>query len=80
MSRKCKNICVRKACVNMHRKILSLALKMDINPTKFCKVLERLRSTVQSVLKSNDKMQDCREINSPSRALKLNSTVQAGYA
>ena len=42
---------------------------------KFCKVKELLVSTVLSVLKSSDKMQDSREIERFSRAVKLNSTL-----
>ena len=42
---------------------------------KFCIVLYWLGSTVQSVLKINAKMQDCREIERSSRAVKWNSTL-----
>ena len=34
MSTKYKNIHVRKAPVNMHRKSLSLAMKLDVNPAQ----------------------------------------------
>jgi len=59
---KYKNMCVRKASVNMHRKSLSLAVKLDVNPAEGLKSLDWLGSTLQSVLKSDDKMQECKEI------------------
>jgi hypothetical protein len=47
-------------------------VKLDVNPAQGLQSLDKLGLKVQSVLKSNDKMQDCREIERPSRAFKLN--------
>ena len=65
-----------KASVNVHRKSLSLAVKLDVCQHKVCKFLDLLGSNIQVILKSNDKMQEIREIEMPSRALKLNRTVR----
>jgi hypothetical protein len=66
---------VRKSSVNVHRKSLSIAVKLDVTPAEGTQSFRLTRIDVQSVLKSNDKMQEYREIERPSKALKLNSTL-----
>jgi hypothetical protein len=66
MSQKCKNKCLKKVSVKTNRKILSLAVKLDvIRHTEeagerqiVCKALDLAGSTVQCILKNEDKIKD----------------------
>ena len=55
---------------------MALAVKLNVSQHKVYKVLDLLESNVQAIFKRNDKMQEIREIEMPSRALKLNRTVR----
>ena len=55
---------------------MALAVKLNVSQHKVYKVLDLLESNVQAIFKRNDKMQETREIERPSSALKLSSTLR----
>jgi hypothetical protein len=65
MSQKRENTCLKKVFVKTNRKILSLAVKLDvITRTEeaehqiVCKALDLVGSTVRCILKNEDKIKD----------------------
>lgn len=80
MSQKHENVCVKKVLVKVHRKSLSLAVKLHVNymrshPFDVCKVFDSAASIIQYILKNKDKIKECEKIASPFKASKLNSTL-----
>jgi hypothetical protein len=65
MSQKRENTCLKKVSVKTNRKILSLAVKLDVirrieeeRQIDVCKALDLAGSTVQCILKNEDRIKD----------------------
>jgi hypothetical protein len=67
MSQKRENTCLKKVSVKTNRKILSLAVKLDVircieeageRQISVCRVLDLAGSTVQCILKNENKIKD----------------------
>jgi hypothetical protein len=67
MSQKRQHMCLKKVSMKTNRKILSLAVKLDVirrieeageRQIDVCKALDLAGSTVQCILKNEDKIKD----------------------
>jgi hypothetical protein len=83
MSQKCEKMYVRTTSVKMHRKNLSLPVKLNVvryinagqHQLNVCKEAHLVGSTQQPILKNTNKIKICGKTATPLRDSELNSTL-----